>query len=95
MPVVSAKNSQKIDHNIDKRKLGYKLPVKKSNERFKKIKLHEVIDCPNHRNKIIIEKLKIQVCTQQLFNFKSETDYSCSSFPERPTPEELKVFSNR
>ena len=68
------------------RKLGYALPVKTRYEMTENVKKYEVLDCPNHRDKI---------CSSCLMNsLKSETDdglSSCSNFPERPTPEELEL----
>ena len=41
------------------RKLGYALPVKIRYEITEKVKKYEVLDCPNHRNKIyVLSRLK-------------------------------------
>ena len=60
------------------------------------MKENESFDCPNHGNKIcILRRLKkIKHSSGFVKSLKSETDdglSSCSSFPERPTPEELKM----
>ena len=78
------------------RKLGYALPVKTRYEMTENVKENEVLDRPNHRDKICIlrqmEKIK---CSLGLVKSpKSETDNGlsiCSSFPERPTLEELEM----
>ena len=60
------------------------------------VKENEVLDCPNHNDKIcILRKLKkIKYSSGLVKSLKSETDdvlSSCSNFPERPTLEELKM----
>ena len=77
------------------RKLGYVLPVKTRHEMTENPKQNEVIDCPNHRDKIcILRQLKKMKDSSGLVkSLKSETDdglSSCSNFPERPTPDELQ-----
>ena len=78
------------------RKLGYALPVKTRYEMTENVKEKEVLDCPNHRDKIcILRRLKKIKCSPGLVkSLKSETDdglSSCSNFPERPTLEELEM----
>ena len=78
------------------RKLGYALPVKTRYEMTKNVKEIEVLDCPNHRDKIcILRRLnKIKHSPGLVKSLKSETDdgiSSCSYFPERPTLEELEA----
>ena len=77
------------------RKLGYALPVKTRYEMTENVKENEIIDCPNHRDKICsLRRLKKIKCSSGLVkSLKSETDdgrLSCSNFPERPTLEELE-----
>ena len=72
------------------RKLGYALPVKTRYEMAENVKENEVLECPNHRDKIcILRRLnKIKGSSGLVKSFKSETDdglSSCSNFPERPT----------
>ena len=60
------------------------------------VKENEVLDCPNHRDKIcILRRLKkIKYSASLVKSLKSETDdelSSCSNFPERPTLEELEM----
>ena len=60
------------------------------------VKENEVLDCPNHRDKIcILRRLKKIKCLSGLVkSLKSETDdgiSSCSNFPERPTLEEMEM----
>ena len=60
------------------------------------VKENEVLDCPNHRDKIcILRRLKKKKCSSGLVkSLKSETDdrlTSCPNFPERPTLEELEM----
>ena len=78
------------------RKLGYALPVKTRYEMTENVKENEVIDCPNHRDKIcILRRLnKIKSSSGLVKSLKSETDdglSSCSIFPERPTLEEMEM----
>ena len=78
------------------RKLGNTLPVKTRYEMTENVKKKEVLDCPYHRDKIcILRRLKKTKYSSGLVkSLKSETDdglLSCSSFPERPTPEELEL----
>ena len=77
------------------RKLGYALPVKTLYEMTENVKENEVLDCPNHRDKIcILRRLKkIKDTSGLVKSLKSETDdgfSSCSNFPERPTLEEME-----
>ena len=58
-------------------------------------KQNEVVDCPNHRDKIcILRRLqKIKDSSGLIKSLKSETDdglSSCSNFPERPTLDEMQ-----
>ena len=60
------------------------------------VKENEVLDCPNHRDKICIFRRikKIKDSSGLVKSFKSETDdglSSCSNFPERPTLEEKEM----
>ena len=78
------------------RKLGYALPVKTRYEMTENVKESEVIECPNHRDKIcILRRLnKIKSSSGLVKSLKSETDdglSSCSNFPERPTLEETEI----
>ena len=78
------------------RKLGYALPVKTRYEMTENPKQIEVIDFPNHRDKIcILRRLKkIKGSSGLVKSLKSETDdglSSCSNFPERPTLEEMEM----
>ena len=78
------------------RKLGYALPVKTRYEMTENVKENEVLDCPNHRDKICnLRRLKKLKCSSGLVkSLKSETDdglSSCSKFPERPTLEKLEM----
>ena len=78
------------------RKLGYALPVKTQYEMTENVKENEVIECPNHRDKIcILRRLnKIKISSGLLNSLKSETDdglSSCLNFPERPTLEEMEM----
>ena len=62
----------------------------------KNVKENKVLDCPNHRDKIcILRRLKkIKDTSGLVKSLKSETDEglsSCSSFPERPKLEEIKM----
>ena len=77
------------------RKLGYALPVKTRYERTENHKQNEVVDCPNHRDKIcILRRLKkIKGSSGLVKSLKSETDdglSSCSNFLERPTVDEMQ-----
>ena len=77
------------------RKLGYALPVKTRNEMTENPKQNEVIDCPNHRDKIcILRRLKkLKGSSGLVKSLKSETDdglSSCSNFPERSTLDEMQ-----
>ena len=59
-------------------------------------KENEVLDCPNHREKICILKRlkKIKYSSGLVKSLKSETDdvfSSCSKLLERPTLEELEM----
>ena len=69
------------------RKLGYALPVKTRYEMTENQKENEVVDCPNHRDKIcILRRLKkIKGSSGLVKSLKSEADdglSSCSNFPE-------------
>ena len=60
------------------------------------VKENEVLECPNHRDKIcILRRLKkIKDSSGLVKSLKSETDdglSSCSNFPERPTLEEMEL----
>ena len=77
------------------RKLGYALPVKTRYEMTENHKQNEVVDCPNHRDKIcIFRRLNKKKDSSGLVkSIKSETDdelSSCSNFPERPTLDEIQ-----
>ena len=59
-------------------------------------KQNEVVDCPNHRDKIcILRRLqKIKGSSGLVKSLKSETNdmmSSCSNFPERPTLDEIQI----
>ena len=78
------------------RKLGYALPVKTRYEMTENVKENEVIECPNHMDKIcILRRLnKIKDSSGLVKSLNSETDdglSSCSIFPERPTLEEMEM----
>ena len=78
------------------RKLGYALPVKTRYETIANSKQNDVVDCPNHRDKIcILRRLqKIKESSGLIKSLKSETDdglSSCSNFPERPTLDEMQT----
>ena len=78
------------------RKLGHALPVKTRYEMTENSKQNEVVDCPNHRDKIcILRRLKkIKGSSGLVKSLKSETDdglSSCSNFPERPTIDEMQI----
>ena len=77
------------------RKLGHALPVKTRYEMTENPKQNEVIDCPNHRDKVFIFRRlkKIKGSSGLVKSLKSETDdgfLSCSNFPERPTLDEMQ-----
>ena len=77
------------------RKLRYALPVKTRYEMTENPKQNEVIDCPNHRDKICIFRRlkKIKDSSGFVKSFKSGTDdglLGCSNFPERPTLDEMQ-----
>ena len=60
------------------------------------LKENEVLECPNHRDKIcILRRLKkIKDSSGLVKSLKSDTDdglSSCSNFPERPTLEEMEM----
>ena len=60
------------------------------------VKENEVIECPNHRDKIcILRRLnKIKSSSGLVKSLMSETNdglSSCSNFPERPTLEEMEM----
>ena len=70
------------------RKLGYALPVKTRYEMTENSKQNEVVDCPNHREKILRRLKKIKGSAGLVKSLKSETDdglSSCSNFLEWPT----------
>ena len=59
-------------------------------------KENEILECPNHRDKIcILRRLKkIRDSSGLVKSLKSDTDdglSSCSNFPERPTLEEMAM----
>ena len=71
------------------------LPVKTRYEMTENVKENDVLDCPNHRDKICIWRRlkKIKHSSGRVKSHKSETDDGLSSnsnFPERPTLEELE-----
>ena len=77
------------------RKLGYALPIKTRYEMTENHKQNEVVDCPNHRDKICISRRlkKIKGSSGLVKSLKSETDdglSSCSNFPERPTLDKMQ-----
>ena len=63
------------------RKLGYALPVKTRYEMTENVKEKEVLECPNHRDKIcILRRLnKIKGSSGLVKSLKSETDDGLSS----------------
>ena len=63
------------------RKLGYALPVKTRYEMTENVKKNEVLECPNHRDKIcILRRLnKIKGSSGLVKSLKSETDDGFSS----------------
>ena len=76
------------------RKLGYVLPVKTRYEMTENVKENEVIEGPNHRDKICILRRLNKSSSGLVKSLKSETDdglSSCSNFPERPTLEEMEM----
>ena len=78
------------------RKLGYALPVITRYEMSENVKENEVLECPNHRDKIcILRRLKkIKDSSGLVKSLKSDTDdglSSCSNFPERPVLEEMEM----
>ena len=89
-------NTLDISITIQRRgRLGYALPVKARYEMTENPKQNEVVDCPNHRDKIcILRRLKkIKGSSGLVKSFKTETDdglSSCSNFPERPTIDEMQ-----
>ena len=65
-------------------------------EMTENVKENEVIECPNHRDKIcnLRRLIKIKSSSGLIKSLKSETDdglSSCSNFPERPTLEEMEM----
>ena len=69
--------------------------MKTRNEMTESLKENEVLDCPNHGDKICIWRRlkKIKSSSVLVKSLKSETDNglsSCSIFPERPTLEEVE-----
>ena len=65
-------------------------------EKTENVKENEILDCPNHRDKIcILRRLKKTKDSSGLVkSLKSETDdglSSCSNFPEKLTLEELEM----
>ena len=78
------------------RKLGYALPVKTRYEMTENAKENEILEFPNHRDKICILKRlkKIKDSSGHVKALKSDTNdglSSCSNFPERPTLEEMEM----
>ena len=63
------------------RKLGYALPVKTRYEMTENVKIYEVLDCPNHKDKsCILRRLKkIKISSVFIISLKSETDDGLSS----------------
>ena len=60
------------------------------------VKIYEVLDCANHKNKICISRRlkKIKTSSGLIYSLKSESNdglSSCSIFPERFTQEELEM----
>ena len=78
------------------RKLGYALPGITRYEMTENVKENEIVDCPNHRDKICnLRRLKkIKKSSGLVKSLKSELGdglSSCSTFPERPTLEEMEM----
>ena len=78
------------------RKLRYALPVKTRYEMTENVKDKEVLECPNHMDKICILRRikKIKDSSGLVKSLKSDTDdglSSCSNFPERPALEEMDL----
>ena len=78
------------------RKLVYALLMKTRYEMAENVKENEVLECPNHRDKIcILRRLKkIKDSSGIGKSLESETDdglSSCSNFSERPTLEEMEM----
>ena len=79
-----------------RRKLGYALPVKTRYQMTENVKGNEVLDFPNHRDRVfILRRLeKIKNSSGVVKSLKSETDDGlscCSNIPERPTLEEMEM----
>ena len=64
--------------------MGYALPVKTRYEMNENVKENEVLDCPNHRDKIcILRRLKkIKFASGLVKLLKSETDDGLSTFEQ-------------
>ena len=93
--VIVLLNTLDIPITIQRRKLGYALPVKTRYEMTENSNQNEVVDCPNHMDKIcILRRLKkIKRSSGLVKSLKSETDdglSSCSNFPERSTLDEMQ-----
>ena len=78
------------------RRLRYALPVKTRYEMTENVKKNEVLECPNHRDKICnLRRLnKIKGSSGLVKSLMPETDdelSSCSNFSERPTLEEMEI----
>ena len=76
--------------------MAYAIPVKTRYEMTENVKENEVLDCPNHRDKICILRglKKTKYSSSLVKSRKSETNdgfSKCSNIPERPTLEELEV----
>ena len=70
--------------------------LKLDTKQLKTQKQNEVVDCPNHRDKIcILRRLqRIKDSSSLIKSLKSENGTmglsSCSNFPERPTLDEMQ-----
>ena len=85
-------NTLDIPITIQKgRKLRFALPVKTRYEMTENVNEIEVLDCPNHKDRICIlsRSKKIKFSSSLVKSLKLETDdefSSCSNSSERPTP---------
>ena len=90
------------------RKLGYALPVKPRFEMTENVKENEVLDCPNHRDKIcILRRLRGKVTEEQLKAIKEvldrnedvfskhKADISCCNFVEHEIELEESAVPHR
>ena len=74
------------------KKLGYALPMRTDYEETQNLKKHSVKDCLYHANKDkILKRINELKSIHKLFSMKSETDESCSNFPESPSSYELEA----